>query len=186
MSGVHTSLCTMGVGTPFALASLGARHPVFQNHNSKQQNRLRGGLSTTAGGGICSLSHDELDLLDFLEDQIASLQLVVKAQDTSASSMAQIPHALVQDSCPSQVLLLPTFAQASASNTRLPPLPWAGGLEDGCWWWQCCSASAPSAWPKATLSCNGSDLLFLRHPATSTPSHRCSLRSLFLRYSSQA
>jgi hypothetical protein len=146
MSGVHTSLCTMGVGTPFALASLGARHPVFQNHNSKQQNRLRGGLSTTAGGGICSLSHDELDLLDFLEDQIASLQLVVKAQDTSASSMAQIPHALVQDSCPSQVLLLPAFAQASVSNTvcplsleregwkmvagggsvAVPPLPWRG------------------------------------------------------------
>jgi hypothetical protein len=27
----------MGVGTPIALASLVARHPVLQNHNSEQQ-----------------------------------------------------------------------------------------------------------------------------------------------------
>jgi hypothetical protein len=51
------------------------------------------------------LSLDENDLCNFLEDQITSLQLVVRVQDTAAPSVPQDSLALVQDSCPCSTVL---------------------------------------------------------------------------------
>jgi hypothetical protein len=74
------------------------------------------------------LSSDELDLQDFLEDLIESLQLVVEEHDTAAPFVAQDALTLVQDPSPcSSVLPLSAFAQASASSPCVPSLSGTAG-----------------------------------------------------------
>jgi hypothetical protein len=66
---------------------------------------------------FCLLSSNELDLRDFLEDQIESLQLVVEEHDTAAPFMAQ--DALALDPSPLQ---LGASSVGLCSGTRTQPL----------------------------------------------------------------
>jgi hypothetical protein len=69
------------------------------------------------------LSHDKLELRDFLEDQIASLQLVVEVQNAAGPFVAQDPHTLAQDPPPPQLSASSiNICAAPISRLPLPPV----------------------------------------------------------------
>jgi hypothetical protein len=103
------------------------------------------------------------DLLNFLEDQIASLQLVVEAQDVVAPFVAHCaPHFVLGFiSSVAQCFLL--------SRQHLALICPSPSEQDGGQMVIYGGSVAPPAWSKATLGCNGPDLLFLRHLTALAP-----------------
>jgi hypothetical protein len=74
------------------------------------------------------LSSDELDLQDFLEDLIESLQLVVEEHDTTPPSWLKTPSLWFKTHPPcSSILPLSAFAQASAPSPCVPSLSGTAG-----------------------------------------------------------